>query len=88
MASLTRCGLAVLLHLLPEDKIGKLRKASALMRAPLETEISCEPTWQLERKGARCSGASLVGPVVKNLPSDAGHVGSIPGWGKLRSHMP
>lgn len=62
VASLTRCGLAVLLHLLPEDKIGKLRKASALMRAPLETEISCEPTWQLERKGARCSGAALQLP--------------------------
>ena len=58
VASLTLCGLAVLQHLLPEDKIEKLRKALALMRA-LETEISCEPTCQLERKGARCSGAAL-----------------------------
>lgn len=39
VASLTQSGLAVLLHLLPEDKIGKLRKASALMRAPLETNL-------------------------------------------------
>lgn len=62
MASLTLCGLAVLQHLLPEDKIEKLRKALALMRAPLETEVSCEPTCQLERKYARCSGAALQRP--------------------------
>ena len=28
------------------------------------------------------------GPVVKTSPSSAGGVGSIPGPGELRSHMP
>ena len=34
-------------------------------------------------------GTSLVvGTVVKNMPSNAGEKGSIPGGGELRSHMP
>ena len=28
-----------------------------------------------------------VGPVVKNLPSDAGDTGLIPGWGAKTSHV-
>ena len=32
------------------------------------------------------SGTSLVGPVVKNLPSNAGDVGSIPGQGIKTPH--
>lgn len=40
VASLTLCGLTVPQHLLPGDKMARLKKASALVRAPLETETS------------------------------------------------
>ena len=44
--------------------------------------IYLSPTLSLKSK----SGISLVGPVVKNLPSTAGEVGSIPGWGTKIPH--
>ena len=44
--------------------------------------IYLSPTLSLKSK----SGISLVGPVVKNLPSSAGEVGSIPGWGTKIPH--
>ena len=38
-----------------------------------------------DQKGKRRNFAS--GPVVKNLPSNAGDVGSIPGWGAKILHV-
>ena len=41
---------------------------------------------QQESKGLKVG--LLSDPVVKTSPSKAGGVGSIPGWGRPRSHMP
>ena len=35
----------------------------------------------------QCQGDFLGGPVVKNLPCNAGDVGSIPGWGTRIPHV-
>ena len=52
------------------------------------TRVPCVSTFKkfFSDHKSKWAGASLGGPVVKNLPANAGDVGSIPRLG--RSHMP
>ena len=40
--------------------------------------------WELKSEYAKYK--DFPGPVVKNLPSNAGDVGSVPGWGSKIPH--
>ena len=69
-----------------QDGLGKLRKGVSILQERKETLHYSLGSGSKDAKTDEFEGLPPGGPVVKNLPCNAGDSGSIPGQG-TKSHM-